>query len=261
MCEVLDSADEKMRAYHAPMKTKKVNIKIYVEAKEATIEDYQSNSKFSKIIELLHDVQELFPRGYNELKGVHESFSEMRINLKEGARPVRKRPYMMNLKLRIKVKEEIEKMFYGIIVPIKKSKQVSPMVINIKKDGKIQIFVDYRELNVACVIDPFHTPFTEEILQGITGCEIYSFTDGFSKHHQIRIAKKDQEKTTFTTEWGIFTYTVIPFGLKNAPVVFLHVVVQAFYDFIHKFLQVYLDDWPIYGLVKDHYDDLRDFSS
>ncbi|KAH9288436.1 hypothetical protein KI387_032553 [Taxus chinensis] len=92
------------------------------------------------------------------------------------------------------------------------SEWVSPMVISIKKDGRIKICVDYRELNVACVIDPFPTLFTEEILEGVVGCEIYSFTDGFSGYHQVRIAKEDQEKTNFTTEWGIFAYKVMPFG-------------------------------------------------
>ena len=81
---------------------------------------------------------------------------------------------------------------------------------------------------------------------------MYSFTDGFSGYHQIRIAKEDRHKTTFVTEWGCFQYTVMPFGLKNVPVIFSWVVVTAFKYFIQKFLQVYMDDWIVYGLIKDH---------
>jgi hypothetical protein len=44
------------------------------------------------------------------------------------------------------------------------------------------------------------------------------------------------------------------FGLKNAPTIFSKVVVIAFKDFIHKFLEVYLDDWTIFSLLKDHLD-------
>ncbi|KAH9317548.1 hypothetical protein KI387_019317, partial [Taxus chinensis] len=55
----------------------------------------------------------------------------------------------------------------GIIKPLDESKWVSPMVISIKKDGQIRICLDYRELNVACVTDPFPTPFSKEILEGI----------------------------------------------------------------------------------------------
>ncbi|KAH9311780.1 hypothetical protein KI387_026815, partial [Taxus chinensis] len=82
------------------------------------------------------------------------------------------------------VKEEIDNMLKsGIIKPLDELEWVSPMVISIKKDGKIRICVDYMELNVTCVTDPFPTPFTEEIL-GVAGCEIYLFTDGFSGYHQ-----------------------------------------------------------------------------
>ena len=71
---------------------------------------------------------------------------------------------------------------------------------------------------------------------------MYSFTDGFSGYHQIGIAKEDRHKMTFVTEWGCFQYTVMPFGLKNVPVIFSWVVVTAFKYFIQKFLQVYMDD-------------------
>ena len=106
--------------------------------------------------------------------------------------------------------------------------------------------------------DPFLTPFTDEVLEGVGGQEMYSFTDGFSGYHvQIQIEKEDRHKTTFLTECGCFQYTVMPFGLKNAPAIFSWVVVSMFKDFIQNFLQVYMDDWPIYGLIRDHLDHLR----
>jgi len=44
------------------------------------------------------------------------------------------------------------------------------------------------------------------------------------------------------TYWGIYWYTLIPLGLKNSPTIFSRVVVAVFKEFIHKFLEVYLDD-------------------
>ena len=52
--------------------------------------------------------------------------------------------------------------------------------------------------------DPFPTPFTDQVLEGVGGQEMYSFTDGFYGYQQIRIAKEDRHKTTFVTEWGCF---------------------------------------------------------
>ena len=106
-----------------------------------------------------------------------------------------------------------------------------------------------------CMIH-FVTPFTDEVLEGVGGQEIYRFTDGFSSYHHIRITKEDRHKTAFVTKWGCFQYTVMPFGLKNAPAIFSQVVVVTFKDFIQKFLHVYMDDWTVYGLIKDHLENL-----
>lgn len=104
------------------------------------------------------------------MKGVDHSLGEMMIKLKEGVCSVRNRISRMNPNLRVKVKEEIDKMLKsGIIEPIKESKWVSLMVISIKKYGRIKICVDYRDLDVACVIDPFPSPFTKDILEGVVG--------------------------------------------------------------------------------------------
>ena len=126
------------------------------------------------------------------------------------------------------------------------------MVVQYKKTGEIRICVDLRKLNDACVHNPFPTPFIDEVLEGVGRQEVYSFTDGFSGYQQIRIAKEDHHKTTFVIEWVCFQYTVMPFGMKNALIVFSCVVIVVFKYFIQKFLQVYMDDWTIYGLVKDH---------
>lgn len=109
--------------------------------------------------------------------------------------------------------------------------------------------MDLRKLNDACVHDRFPTPFTDEVMENVGKQEAYSFTDGFSRYHQIKIAPKDGSKTTFGTEWGFFQYIVMPFGLKNMPAIFSRVVVATFKEFIHKFLEVYFDDWTVFGLV------------
>lgn len=58
------------------------------------------------------------------------------------------------------------------------------------------------------------------MLDNVVGREAYSFTDGFSIYCQVQIVEEDKMKTTFTIEWGSYAYDVMPFGLKNALVVF-----------------------------------------
>ena len=95
-------------------------------------------------------------------------------------------------------------------------------------------------------------PFIDELLESVGGNEMYSFTDGFYGYHRISIVKEDRHNTTFATEWGCSQYMVMPFGLKNVAAIFSIIVVVAFKDFIHKFLEVYFDDWTVFGLIKNH---------
>jgi hypothetical protein len=112
--------------------------------------------------------------------------------------------------------------------------------------------VDYKSLNSTCVHDLFSTPFSDKVLDQVAGKEYYSFTDGFLGYHQVIIAEEDMNKTTFIIEWGSFTYNIMPFGLKNAPAFFSQIVIETFREFIHKFVEVYMDDWTIYILLKEH---------
>ena len=124
----------------------------------------------------------------------------------------------------------------GIIEVVEESEWVSPMVVQDKKaKGEMKICVDLRKLNDASIHDPSPTPFTDVVLDNVGGQEVYSFTDGFSGYHQIRIHKEDRHKTTFSKKWGSFQYTGMPFGLKHAPAIFSRVIVAVFKEYIHKF--------------------------
>ena len=76
--------------------------------------------------------------------------------------------------------------------------------------------IDYTGLNKASPKDPFVLPRIDQIIDSTTGCELLCFLDAYSGYHQIKMARGDQEKTAFMTPFGIFCYTSMPFGLKNA---------------------------------------------
>ena len=91
-----------------------------------------------------------------------------------------------------------------MIEPVEEWEWISPMVVQDKKTGEVRICVDLRKVNDTCLHDPFPTSFINEVLEGVGGQEVYSFTDGFSGYHQIKIAKEDRHKTTFVSESGGF---------------------------------------------------------
>jgi hypothetical protein len=199
------------------------------------------------------------PPASQELKGIKGDLGEMRIELKPDVKPVKHRPYRLNPRVKEKVKKEIDHMLVaGLIFPVDEAEWINPIFIQSKKGMKdIRVCVDYQSLNYACVHDPFLTPFSDKVLDQVMGREAYSFTDGFFGYHQVRIAEVDKKKTTFTIEWGSFSYNVMSFGLKNAPTMFSQIMISTFCDFIHKFLEVYLDDWMVYSLLKENIGLLR----
>jgi hypothetical protein len=163
----------------------------------------------------------------------------------------------LNPKYSLLVKEEIEKLLeIGFIYPVPYSEWVSPIVIVPKKNGKIRICQDFRKLNNATKKDYFPLPFTDTILDAVAGQECYSFLDGFSGYNQIRIALEDQLKTTFTTAWGTFASLVMLFGLCNAPATFQRVMMVAFLPYLHKFIEIFLDGFCVFGKTEDHAEQL-----
>ena len=79
------------------------------------------------------------------------------------------------------------------------------------------------------------------------GQELYSFADGYSGYHQVKIAHEDQLRSTFTSPWGTFCYEVMPFGLYNAPVTFQRLMNKILEPFLGHFVRVFMDDFEIYG--------------
>ncbi|GJS84520.1 reverse transcriptase domain-containing protein [Tanacetum coccineum] len=113
------------------------------------------------------------------------------------------------------------------------------------RDGVVCI--DYRKLNDATRKDHFPLPFMDQMLERLAGNEYYCFLDGFSGYFQIPIDPLDQEKTTFTCPYGTFAYLRMPFGLCNAPGTFQRCMVAIFHDMIEKTMEVFMDDFSVFG--------------
>ena len=68
-----------------------------------------------------------------------------------------------------------------------------------------------------------------------------SFMDRFSGYSQILMGPEDMEKTSFITEWGIYCYRVMPFGLKNIGATYQRVATTLFHDMMHRDVEVYVE--------------------
>ena len=114
--------------------------------------------------------------------------------------------------------------------------------------------VDYTDLNKACPADPFALPRIDQIIGATAGCERLSSLDAYSGYHQIKMAVKDQEKTSFITPFGSFYYVSMPFGLKSAQATYQRCVQSQ----IGRNLHAYVDDIVVKSRKKETLiDDLK----
>jgi hypothetical protein len=102
--------------------------------------------------------------------------------------------------------------------------------------AKLNLCVNYKTLNKITKKNRYPLPFCEEILEEVVGHKIYTFGDGHMGYHQVKIAPEDQLNTTFTTPWGTFCCTIMPFGLCNAPGTFQRLMNKDFEPFLGFFL-------------------------
>ncbi|GJV96676.1 reverse transcriptase domain-containing protein [Tanacetum coccineum] len=90
------------------------------------------------------------------------------------------------------------------------------------------------------------------MLERLAGNKYFCFLDGFSGYFQIPIDPMDQEKTTFSCPFGTYAYMRMPFGLCNAPATFQGCMLAIFHDMIEESVEVFMDDFSVFGNSFDH---------
>jgi hypothetical protein len=87
---------------------------------------------------------------------------------------------------------------------------------------------DYTYLNKACPKDPFPLPCIDKIFDNSARYKYLSFMDAYSGYNQILMHPEDQEKTGFITDIGVYCYTMMAFGLKNAGATYQRMMSRVF---------------------------------
>ncbi|KAK1666577.1 hypothetical protein QYE76_054736 [Lolium multiflorum] len=225
-----------------------------------------TEDQIAKTLEVLRRYKSVIGYSIDDMKGISSSVCTHRIFLEDNSVPTREHQRRLNPHLQEVVKKEILKLVSaGIIYPISDSEWVSPIHVVPKKGGMTvienergqeiptrtvtgwRICTDFRKLNKATRKDHFPLPFIDQMLERLAGHEYFCYLDGYSGFLQIPIHPKDQDKTTFTCPYGTFAYRRLPFGLCNAPGTFQRCVTSIFSDLTEKIMEVFMDDFTVYG--------------
>jgi hypothetical protein len=178
---------------------------------------------------------------------------EFIIELLPRTAPIAKRPYRMRVdefkELKKQIKELQDK---GCIRP--SSSPWGALVIFVdKKDGTQRMCVDYRSLNEVTIKNKYPLPKIDDLFDQLRGACVFSKIDLRSGNHQLKIRASDIPKTTFTTRYGLYEYTVMSFGLTNAPAYFMYLMNKVFMEYLEKFVVVFIDDILVFSKTEaDH---------
>jgi hypothetical protein len=214
--------------------------------KEAKLED----------ILVVNEFMDVFPQ---ELPGMPPDREiEFTIDLKPGTAPISQAPYKMGPKELKELKEQLDELESKGFIQESISPWGSPVIFADKRDGGRRMCGDFRNLNNVTIKNKYPLPRIQDLFDQVHGARVFSKIDLRSGYHQIKIKPEDVPKTAFVSRYGHHEYLLVPFGLTNAPAIFINLMNKIFMPYLDKFVIVFIDDILIYSKDKeDHAKHLR----
>ena len=217
---------------------------------------FSMEAKSLEEVPVVNEYPDVFP---GELPGMPPDRDvEFVIDLVPGTAPIAKRPYRMAATELAELKKQLEELQrIGFIRP-SSSPWGAPVLFVKKKDGSMRLCVDYRALNEVTIKNKYPLPRIDDLFDQLKGARYFSKIDLRSGYFQLKIREGDIPKTAFVTRYGQFEFTVMSFGLTNAPAYFMNLMNKVFMDELDKFVVVFIDDILIYSKsIQEHEQHLR----
>eukprot|EP00762_Andalucia_godoyi_P005502 ANDGO_00514.mRNA.1 Retrovirus-related Pol polyprotein from transposon 412 len=166
----------------------------------------------------------------------------MPIVLRENAAPKSVPPRRMSPAMRQVVDNTVDSLLAQGIIRPSMAPISSPVVVVRREQKDPRLCVDYRELNANTVDMQFPMQNTHAILERLAGMRLFATMDLKSGFHQMPLEESAMPLTAFSTPSGLYEYTRIPFGLKNAPRYFQKVMTEVLSGLVGRGCEVFVDD-------------------
>ena len=146
------------------------------------------------------------------------------------------------------VRNHLQQLLTAGIIRRSHSPWSSNVVICRKKDGKLRMCIDYRQLNSRTVKDSYALPRSEEILDALGGNTYFTVLDQKSGYHQLELEESHKQRTAFTVgPLGFYEFNRLPFGLVNSPATYQRLMEEILGDLHLDICFIYLDDLIIFS--------------
>ncbi|XP_052734114.1 uncharacterized protein LOC128196660 [Vigna angularis] len=190
----------------------------------------RSFNKYAEGRTIVDEFPDVFPDEVPGLPPVREV--EFTIDLVTTAAPISVQPYRMAPAELVELKKQIEELM--------DKRFIRP------------------SLNKLTIKNKYPLPRIDDLLDQLHGASVFSKIDLRSGYHQIRVKEGDIQKTAFRSRYGHYEYVVMPFGVTNAPAVFMDYMNRIFRPYLDKFVVVFIDDILIYSKsCEEHEEHLR----
>jgi hypothetical protein len=209
--------------------------------------------KPSEAISVVSEFPDVF---LEELPGMPpERKAEFAVELIPGTAPISKRAYRVSGPELVELKKQIDELLEKGYIRPSTSPWAAPVLFVEKKDGTKRMCIDYRSLNEVTIKNKYPLPRIEDLFVQLRGANVFSKIDLRLGYHQLRILPSDIPKTTFITKYGLYEFTVMSFGLTNAPAYFIYLMNLLFMDYLEKFVVVFTDDILIYSQNEEEHEE------
>jgi hypothetical protein len=179
---------------------------------------------------------------------------EFVIELKPGTALIYKTPFMMTTPELAKLKEHIKELLQkGFIRPSSYPWGV-PVTFVPRKDGTQRLHVDYHALNEVTIKNKYPLPRIDDLFDQLHGACAFSKIDLRSGYHQLKVRECDIPKTAFISRYGLYEFTVMLFGLSNAPAYFMYMMNKVFMEYLDKFVVVFINDILVYSRSEEEHE-------
>ncbi|XP_076053676.1 uncharacterized protein LOC143032679 [Oratosquilla oratoria] len=154
------------------------------------------------------------------------------------------------------VREEVQRLQEVGIVEPSSSPWASPVVLVPKPDGSMRLCIDYRKLNAVTEPDSYPLPRIDDVIDEVGRAQWVTKLDLLQGYYQVRLSERSRAISAFITPEGLYQFTVLPFGLRNAPATFqrlMNIVTAGLVG-----VRCYLDDLVVFSdSWGEHVDRLR----
>uniref|UniRef100_A0A3B3R2R2 Gypsy retrotransposon integrase-like protein 1 n=1 Tax=Paramormyrops kingsleyae TaxID=1676925 RepID=A0A3B3R2R2_9TELE len=161
------------------------------------------------------------------------------------ASPIKQRFYRVPLVKREFLDAEVDYMLRNDIAEPSSSSWASPCVLVPKPDDTLRFCTDFRKVNAVTKPDAFPLPRVDDCVDLVGSAKFVSKFDLLKGYWQVPLTERAREIATFITPSGLYSYRVMPFGLRNAPATFQRLMNLVVGDL--DGCAVYLDDVVVYS--------------